>query len=536
MAEVEMLSSSEPGRAARRCRRCRPMRSSSCRCATSCCSPAWCCRSRSAGRTRSPPRSRRCANSAQVGILHAARRRAGGPGADRLHRVGTVANIVRYVTAPDGTHHLVCQGEQRFQVIDFLDGLAVLRRARCCGSPSRTTRTPEIEARFLHLRRQAVEALRAAAAGAAGAGRRRAGRHVARAAGRSRRRLHGHQARGEAGNPRDDRRRRAHGQGLAPAGRSASKCLRLSQEIGRQTKAALDERQREVLLREQMAAIQRQLGEGEDGKAAEIAELNEAIAKAACRKRSRSRRARNCAGCERMPEAAAEYGMVRTYLDWLIELPWSAARGEADRHRRGAAHPRRGPLRARQDQAPHPRISRGAQAQAARQGADPLLRRPARRRQDLARPVDRARDGPQVRAGQPRRRARRGGNPRPPPHLYRRAARQHHPGNPQGRRAQLRDDARRDRQARRRHPGRSRRRRCSKCSTPSRTAPSATTISACRSICPGSCSSPPPTCSTPSRARCATAWRSSASPATPRKRSCRSRGAIWCGASSRPTA
>ena len=43
--------------------------------------------------------------------------------------------------------------------------------------------------------------------------------------------------------------------------------LRLWQEIGRQTKAALDERQREVLLREQMAAIQRQLGEGEEGKA-----------------------------------------------------------------------------------------------------------------------------------------------------------------------------------------------------------------------------------------------------------------------------
>jgi len=43
--------------------------------------------------------------------------------------------------------------------------------------------------------------------------------------------------------------------------------LRLSQEIGRQTKAALDERQREVLLREQVAATQRQLGEGEAGKA-----------------------------------------------------------------------------------------------------------------------------------------------------------------------------------------------------------------------------------------------------------------------------
>ncbi len=45
-----------------------------------------------------------------------------------LHRMGTVANIVRYITAPDGTHHLVCQGEQRFRVRRISDWLAVLRR------------------------------------------------------------------------------------------------------------------------------------------------------------------------------------------------------------------------------------------------------------------------------------------------------------------------------------------------------------------------------------------------------------------------
>ena len=99
--------------------------------------------------------------------------------------------------------------------------------------------------------------------------------------------------------------------------------LRLSQEIGQQTKAALDERQREVLLREQMAAIQTQLGEGEEGKAAEIAELDKAIAKAGCRRRSRTQARKELRRLQRMPEAAAEYGMVRTYLDWLIELPWA---------------------------------------------------------------------------------------------------------------------------------------------------------------------------------------------------------------------
>ena len=98
--------------------------------------------------------------------------------------------------------------------------------------------------------------------------------------------------------------------------------LRLSQEIGRQTKAALDERQREVLLREQMAAIQRQLGEGEEGKAAEMAELDKAIANAGMPKEVEEQARKELRRLQRMPEAAGEYGMVRTYLDWLIELPW----------------------------------------------------------------------------------------------------------------------------------------------------------------------------------------------------------------------
>ncbi|HZT25852.1 MAG TPA: endopeptidase La, partial [Pseudolabrys sp.] len=95
-----------------------------------------------------------------------------------------------------------------------------------------------------------------------------------------------------------------------------------SAEIGQQTKAALDERQREVLLREQMAAIQKQLGEGEEGKAAELAELDKAIAKAEMPKEVEDAARKELRRLQRMPENAAEYGMVRTYLDWLIELPW----------------------------------------------------------------------------------------------------------------------------------------------------------------------------------------------------------------------
>ena len=72
-----------------------------------------------------------------------------------------------------------------------------------------------------------------------------------------------------------------------------------------------------------MAAIQRQLGEGEEGKAAEIAELDEAIAKAGMPKEIEDQARKELRRLQRMPEAAGEYGMVRTYLDWLIELPWA---------------------------------------------------------------------------------------------------------------------------------------------------------------------------------------------------------------------
>jgi ATP-dependent Lon protease len=76
-------------------------------------------------------------------------------------------------------------------------------------------------------------------------------------------------------------------------------------------------------LREQMAAIQRQLGEGDEGKAAEIAELGEAIAKAKMPKEVDDQARKELRRLQSMPEAAGEYGMVRTYLDWLIDLPWA---------------------------------------------------------------------------------------------------------------------------------------------------------------------------------------------------------------------
>ena len=76
--------------------------------------------------------------------------------------------------------------------------------------------------------------------------------------------------------------------------------LKLSAEIGRQTKASIDERQREILLREQMAAIQKQLGE-DGGNAQEIAELEKAIDEAGMPDEVLPRPRRSCGGCSACP-------------------------------------------------------------------------------------------------------------------------------------------------------------------------------------------------------------------------------------------
>ena len=252
--------------------------------------------------------------------------------------------------------------------------------------------------------------------------------------------------------------------------------LQVEKKIRSRVKRQMEKTQREYYLNEQLKAIQRELGnEGEEGGD----ELNELAAK--IRKTRLSKEARNRANAELKKLRGdgadeAEATVARNYLDVLLGLPW----GKKSRLKHDIAEaqsgPRRGPLRPREGQGPDRRISRGAGPHQPAEGADPVPRRPAGRRQDLARPLDRPGNRPRVRSPVIGRRARRGRNPRPPPDLHRLAAGQDHHQPQEGRHEQPAVPARRDRQARPGFPRRSRPRRCWKCSTPSRTAGSRTII------------------------------------------------------------
>jgi ATP-dependent Lon protease len=98
--------------------------------------------------------------------------------------------------------------------------------------------------------------------------------------------------------------------------------IQLGSKIQSQVQSEIDKGQREFFLREQLKAIQQELGEG-DEQQAEINELRERLEAAELPEHALKAAERELSRLERLPSAAAEYGVIRTYLEWLVELPWS---------------------------------------------------------------------------------------------------------------------------------------------------------------------------------------------------------------------
>ncbi|HSP58802.1 MAG TPA: endopeptidase La [Halomonas sp.] len=246
---------------------------------------------------------------------------ANDPGPDELYRVGTMASVLRYVAGEDG-HRLVCQGQSRFRVLDFIDGypflLARVEHIHVRDHPN----DPEIEARMLTLRDKALEALGLLPQipqelGHALRAIDRPGLLVDTIAGYLDLPIGEKQ---EVLELLDLRTRMERVQHLLDY---RVEVLRLSQKISQRTHETMSERQREVVLREQLRAIQQELGEG-DEKAEEIRELESRIDACGLPDEVATQARKELSRLARMPEGAGEYAMARTYLDWLLELPWAS--------------------------------------------------------------------------------------------------------------------------------------------------------------------------------------------------------------------
>jgi ATP-dependent Lon protease len=242
------------------------------------------------------------------------------PETDGLHQVGTAASIVRFITAADGTHHLICQGEQRFTVLDYVSQEPFFV-ARIESHKEVTVLDREVEARGLNLREKAMEALQLLPQAPA---------ELANA-------IRGIESISsladivasfmdlKTADKQDilatfDLKTRLD-RVLTLINRRIE-VLKVSRQIDERTREAFDERQKEAVLRERLRQIQKELGET-DGSGAELAELKKAIAEAGMPPEAEEQALRELGRLERMSEGAAEYSMTRTYLDWLIAMPWS---------------------------------------------------------------------------------------------------------------------------------------------------------------------------------------------------------------------
>ncbi|HZK55975.1 MAG TPA: endopeptidase La [Desulfosporosinus sp.] len=98
--------------------------------------------------------------------------------------------------------------------------------------------------------------------------------------------------------------------------------LELERRIGQRVRKQMDKAQKEYYLREQMKAIQKELGD-KDERIVESEELMEKLAKAKCPKEVEKKAIKEIERLEKMPPSSAEGTVVRTYLDWLLTVPWT---------------------------------------------------------------------------------------------------------------------------------------------------------------------------------------------------------------------
>jgi ATP-dependent Lon protease len=255
-----------------------------------------------------------------LGILLQGKAEIENPAPEDLHWVGTSAEVLRYLTS-DGSHHAVVKGKQRFRVVQWLEGYPFMA-ARVQMVEETGAGDAQVEGRARALRARAVEILEllpnvpqemvTALEGVEGAS-----ALADFIAGLMDVGAEEKQKLIETFDLKDRLDK------LLDLLAHRIEVLKVSKEVEDKTRESIGEANRKHLLREQMRAIQKELGEGDEaGGTAEIEELEKSVGEAGMPEDVEKQARKELARLKRMPDASGEYGMIRTYLEWLIELPW----------------------------------------------------------------------------------------------------------------------------------------------------------------------------------------------------------------------
>jgi ATP-dependent Lon protease len=255
-----------------------------------------------------------------VGLV-AQRSPVDAPGPEDLFSIGTVADILRMAVLPDGQTQILVHGWRRFRIRRIVQTEPFFT-AEVESIPEVTAVTTQLEARVRFLRQQAHRALSLLP------------QPVPEMAALI----------DQIDNPALLTDLIAATLDISPAEKQEllettdleERMRRVSEKLARQieildltrkisseTRDTMDRAQREYILREQMRTIKRELGE-EEGREAEAAALRRKIEDAHMPHEVEQQALREAAHLERTPEASPEHSMVRTYLEWLTELPWNA--------------------------------------------------------------------------------------------------------------------------------------------------------------------------------------------------------------------
>ncbi len=241
------------------------------------------------------------------------------PSPDQIYTIGTAAQVHRVLKAPDGTIRLAVQGLERIRIKEYVQEKPYLR-ARVEVLPETIEESIEVDAliravqdlfrRLVELDGQMPEELAVMASNVENA------RQLAYLVASSMRLdLEDAQHILELDSVQEKLMR------LTQLLKKEVEVLELGHKIQSQAQGEMERMQRDFFLREQLKAIQRELGE-EDEQEADIHELEERIEAAGMPEEAKKEALRELNRMRRMPIQAAEYSVIKTYLDLMVSLPW----------------------------------------------------------------------------------------------------------------------------------------------------------------------------------------------------------------------